>query len=219
MGLCFLDSVSTVGLCFPDGMALTAFASLMDSLVLDSFWQRVIPNLETNFLQQVSIEDLITNQSPRALLAFSQRWAIFKGGALLLGPGVLTVEEEVAWISSGVGSSISVSSGALTWEDVSTSLEKSSGLGVGVWLRPWVLDSLGWNTLMHAQRCLIPPGIGPSSLLWSCFHFLYLLLVFMFHMYVNRFIILLFSMINVASTSVVWSQMRQFFLGECFLHY
>ena len=73
--------------------AQKAFASLMDSLVLDSFWQRVIPNLETNFHWWASIEDLIASQSPKALLASSQRWAMSRGGTLLLGPGVSIVGE------------------------------------------------------------------------------------------------------------------------------
>ena len=55
-----------------------------------------------------------------------------KGGASLLGPGVLAVGEEVVVISSKEGSSISVSSGALTQDDVSTSLVRSSHLEVEV---------------------------------------------------------------------------------------
>ena len=66
--------------------AQRAFASLMDSSVLDSFWQRVIPNLETNFCRQSSIEDLIASQSPQGLMASSKRWAMSRGGMLLLGP-------------------------------------------------------------------------------------------------------------------------------------
>ena len=56
-----------------------------------------------------------------------------KGGVLPLGPGVLTVGEEVEGISSREGSSTSTTSGALTWDDVSTGLVRSSHLrGRGV---------------------------------------------------------------------------------------
>ena len=65
-----------------------AFASLMDSLVLDLFWWRVMPNSETSFHWWASIEDWIASQSPKALLASSQRWAMSKGGMLLHGPGI-----------------------------------------------------------------------------------------------------------------------------------
>ena len=50
-----------------------AFASLMDAMVLESFCQRAMPNLETSFCQQASMEDLMASGSPRALLASSWR--------------------------------------------------------------------------------------------------------------------------------------------------
>ena len=112
-----------------------AFASLMDSVVSDSFCQRVILKSATSFHQWVSVEDLVASKSPRALLASSWRWATPKGGALPLDPGVLAVGEETAGISSREASSISVSSGALTWDDVSTSLVRSSHLGGRGWTR------------------------------------------------------------------------------------
>ena len=43
-----------------------------------------------------------------------------KGGASLLSLGVLVEGKEVVGISSREASSISASSGALTWDDVST---------------------------------------------------------------------------------------------------
>ena len=106
-----------------------AFTSLMDSSVSDLFYQRVILKLETNFCWWVSIEDLVASRSLRALLAFSWRWAMSKGGASLLGPGVPAIGEEVAGVSSREGSSISTSSRTLTWDDVSTGLARSSCLG------------------------------------------------------------------------------------------
>ena len=51
----------------------TALAPLMDSVVLDSFWQRPLPSSQTNFCQQASMDDLVASNSPRALLATSQR--------------------------------------------------------------------------------------------------------------------------------------------------
>ena len=79
------------------------------------------------------MEDLVASSSPRALLASFQRWAASEGGAPPLGPGVLAVGEEAVGISSREVSSISASSGVLTWEDVPTGWGKSSGLvGRGV---------------------------------------------------------------------------------------
>ena len=106
-----------------------AFASLMDSSFSDSFCQRVIWKLETSFHQQASIKDLVNSRSPMALVASSWRWATSKAGASLLGYGVPAVGEEVAGISCREGSSISTSSGALTWDDISTGLARSSHLG------------------------------------------------------------------------------------------
>ena len=70
-----------------------AFASLMDYLVLDLFWQRVILNMETNFQWQASTEDVTASQSPKALLASSHRLVMSMGGTSLLSPGVLSAGE------------------------------------------------------------------------------------------------------------------------------
>ena len=67
-----------------------AFASLTASVVSDSIWQRAMPKLETCLLCLASREDLVTNRSPRALLASSWRWATSMEVASLLGPWVLT---------------------------------------------------------------------------------------------------------------------------------
>ena len=70
------------------------------------------------------MNDLVASSSPRGLLASSQRLPASVGGLLLLGLGVLAV---------GKGASpISASSGALTWDDVSTGLERSPSLWGGV---------------------------------------------------------------------------------------
>ena len=98
----------------------TALASLMDSVVLESFWQRAIPSSQTNFHQQALLDDLVVSNPPRALLASSQRWPTSAEGAPLLSPGILAVGEGAAGISSREASPISASSGALTWDDVST---------------------------------------------------------------------------------------------------
>ena len=50
------------------------------------------------------------------------------GGVLLLDPGVLAMGEMVVGTSSREASAISTSSGVLTWDDVSTSLERSLSL-------------------------------------------------------------------------------------------
>ena len=87
----------------------------MDSAISDSFQQRAMPCSQTNFCQWASMVDLVANCSPKASLASSQRWPASAGGALPLGPGVLA-------------SPISASSGVLTWDDVSTGLERSAHL-------------------------------------------------------------------------------------------
>ena len=53
---------------------------------------------------------------------------MFVGGASPLGPGILAVGEDRAGISSREVSSMSASLGALTWDDMSTGLGKSSSL-------------------------------------------------------------------------------------------
>ena len=105
-----------------------ALASLIDSVVFESFWQRAIPSSQTNFHWWASMEDLIASSSHRTLLASSLRWAVSEGGTPLLGPGVSAVGEEAAGISSREVSSITASSRALTWDDVSTGQGKSSTL-------------------------------------------------------------------------------------------
>ena len=79
------------------------------------------------------MDDLVASSSPRALLASSRRWSASAGGALPLGPGVLAVGEVAAGISSREASTISASSGVLTWDYVSTGMEGSTSLwGRGV---------------------------------------------------------------------------------------
>ena len=79
------------------------------------------------------MEDLIASSSPRALLASYRRWAASEVGTPLLGPGVSAVGEEADGISSREASSISASSGVLTWDDVATAQGKTSSLvGRGV---------------------------------------------------------------------------------------
>ena len=77
------------------------------------------------------MDDLVASSSPRALLAFSLRWLAPAGGVPLLGPGASAMGEMAEGISSREASTISVSSGALTWDDVSTSLERSLSLWGG----------------------------------------------------------------------------------------
>ena len=74
------------------------------------------------------MDDLVASSSPRALLASFQRWSASLVGVLLLGPNVLGMGEGAVGISSREASPISASSGALTWEDVSTGPERSPNL-------------------------------------------------------------------------------------------
>ena len=90
------------------------------------------------------------------------------GGAPPLGPSILAVGEEAVGMSSREVPSISASSRMLTWDDVSTGWGKSSSLvGRGV-TRTMGSSFFGCNSLMHVQMCPILPGIGASSLPWSC---------------------------------------------------
>ena len=114
------------------------------------------------------MDDLVASSSPRALLASSQRWLASAGEVSLLGPGVSDVGEGVVGISSREASPISASSGALTWDDVSTGPEISSSLwggGVSMTMR---FGLFGLSSLMHVQTCIILPWIGAPSLPWSC---------------------------------------------------
>ena len=49
---------------------------------------------------------LLASSSPRALLAFSQRWPASSGGVPVLGPGVLAMGEGTVGISSREASPI-----------------------------------------------------------------------------------------------------------------
>ena len=106
-----------------------ALASLMDSVVAESFWQSSMPSSQTAFCLWALMDDVVTSSSPRALLAFSQRWLASAGGVPLLGPGASAMGEMAVGISSREVSAISASSRALTWDDVSTSLGRSLFVG------------------------------------------------------------------------------------------
>ena len=143
------------------------FASLIDSIVSELFSWRAMLNSEINFCWQASMKDLIASRSLRALLASSQRWVTSGGGVSLLGSGVSAVGEGVG-ISSREASSISALSGhspgmmcPLAWENLPLWCAK-------VWPGPPAPTSLGWSSLIHAQMCIIPPGIGALSPPWSC---------------------------------------------------
>ena len=77
-----------------------ALASIIDSDVLDSFWQRSMPRFQTNFHQWASMDDLVASSSPRAMLASFQRWPASLAGMPLLDPGVLAMGEGAVGISS-----------------------------------------------------------------------------------------------------------------------
>ena len=140
----------------------------MDPVVLESFWQRSMPSSQSNICWWVLMDDLVASSPPIALLASSQRWPVSMGGAPLLGPGISAVGEGAMGISSREASAITASSGALTWDDVSTGPERSPSLLGEVWVQPWDLVFLGLSSLIHVQTCLIPPRTGASSLPWSC---------------------------------------------------
>ena len=74
------------------------------------------------------MDDLVTSSSSRALLVFSQSWLASMRGVPLMGPGVSAMGEMVVGTSSREASTISMSSRELTWDDVSTGLERSSQL-------------------------------------------------------------------------------------------
>ena len=109
----------------------TALAFLMDSTVLESFWWSSMPSSQTTFCLQALMDDQVASSSSRALLAFSQGWLTSAGGVLLLDPGVSAMGDMVVGTSSREASAISMSSGALTWDEVSTSLEGSLSLWGG----------------------------------------------------------------------------------------
>ena len=111
--------------------AQMTLASLLDSIVLESFWQRAMPSFQTNFCQWALMDDLVASRSPRAWLPSSQRWSASVGGVPPLGPSVLALGEIAVGFSSREVSPISPSSRALTWDDVSTGLGKPPSLGGG----------------------------------------------------------------------------------------
>ena len=106
-----------------------ALASLIDLVVSDSFWQIPMPRSQTNFCQQMLMDDVVASSSPRALLASFWRCEASSTGVLQLGPGVLAMGKGAAGISSREATPMSASSRALTWEDVSTGPERSPNLG------------------------------------------------------------------------------------------
>ena len=115
------------------GVGAGGFGFLDGCVVSDLFRWRAMPSSQTNFCWWTSMDDLVASSPPRVLLASSQRWLASSVGAPPLGPGVSAVGKEAAGISSREASPISASSGVLTWDDVSTGLERSPGLwGRGV---------------------------------------------------------------------------------------
>ena len=108
--------------------AQMAPASLMDSAVSESFQQCSIPSSQTAFCIWASMDDLVANSSSRALLAFSQSWPTSAGGVMLLDLGVTAMGEMVVGTSPNESSAISMSSGALIWDQVSTVLGRSFSL-------------------------------------------------------------------------------------------
>ena len=86
----------------------------------------------------------------------------------MLGPGVSTMGEMVVGTSSREASTISASSGVLTWDDVSTSPERSLSLWGGGVSMTMSLDFLGLSSLTHDQTCLTSPETGDSLPPWSC---------------------------------------------------
>ena len=108
-----------------------ALASLMDSAVLESFWRSSIPNSQTAFCLQVSMDDLVASSSSRALLAFSWSWPMFAGGVMLLDLGVTAMGEMVVGISPNEASAILTSSVVFTWDEVSNGFGRSFSLWGG----------------------------------------------------------------------------------------
>ena len=90
-----------------------------------------MPSSQTTFCLQALMDDLVASSSSRALLAFSQSWPTSVGGVTLLDPGVAAMGEMVVGTSSREVSAISMSFGVLTWDKVSTGLERSLSLWGG----------------------------------------------------------------------------------------
>ena len=99
------------GFSFPDGCRADGFASqtaqvqmalatLMDSAVSELFQQRSIPSSQTAFHLWASMDDLVANNSSRALLAFSQIWPASAGRVTLLDLGAAAMGEMVVGTSN-----------------------------------------------------------------------------------------------------------------------
>ena len=73
----------------------------------------------------------MASSSSRALLAFSQSWPMSVGGVTLLDLGVMAMGVMLVGTSSREASAISTSSRMLTWDEVSTGLERSLSIWVG----------------------------------------------------------------------------------------
>ena len=108
-----------------------ALASLMDSVVLDSFWQSPILSSQTALHLQVSTDALVASSSSRALLAFSQSSAASVGGVMFPDLVVVAMGEMVVATPSRDASILLASSWAFAWDEVSTSWRSSFGLWGG----------------------------------------------------------------------------------------
>ena len=87
-----------------------------------------MPSSQTTFCLQA---DLVDSNFSRALVTFSQSWPASVGGVTLLDLGVTAMGEMVVGTPSREASAISTSSRVLTWDEVSTSLERSLSLWGG----------------------------------------------------------------------------------------
>ena len=90
-----------------------------------------MPSSQTTFHLWALMDDLVASSSSRALLVFSQNWLASPRGTMLLDPGVMAMAEMVVGTSSREASAISTSFGVITWDEVSTSLERSLSLWGG----------------------------------------------------------------------------------------
>ena len=171
--MCFslLYGVSTGGFGFPDGCVADGLGFLNRFSCFGLVWWILMPSSQTNFRQQMSMDDLVANSSPRALLASFGDVSIF-GGSAAVGP---------CCPGYGQGGSRDFLQGGFphlsiiwvfTWEDVSPGPERSPNLGVEAWVQPQDLVPLGLSSLTCVQMCLILPVIEVSSLPLSCWPFL-----------------------------------------------
>ena len=127
-----------------------------------------MPSSQTNFSWWVSLDNVVTSSSPRALLASSQRWPPSVGGVPPLGFGFMAVGEEAVGISSREASPCQCHLGCLPGMMCPLAQGNLPVWWVEVWAAPQDLVSLGWNSVMHVQMCLTLPRIGAPSLPWSC---------------------------------------------------